>query len=367
MRVLIVIKRFSGTIGKDAILDNFGREIRIAEALKKKHKVTIIAGDHAKKESFSKDMNGIKAVVAPFSISGIPEFIGRVKEHARQNDIVIGTTHPIFAMMAYLGRCKRKFVYDLRDNYETYDFANVPLLKGGLLGRFVMRRVNNFLIRKADLAVCVSHSLMEKVSRLRKGKKTMVVENGVEKLFRPLSKASCRKALRLPAKAKIITYIGHVSKERGTDLLIRAFLKIRAREKKAILLLSGKVDSEIRINKPGIKWMALPKRIEVVKAINAADVAVLPQPLNETSKYTFPYKLMEYMACNTPVVATAIGDVRRVLAERKHGLANPNPDDLRVKILKSLKIRGENYNNITKKYEWENLGEKYSLALEMIR
>jgi glycosyltransferase involved in cell wall biosynthesis len=363
MRILIVTKRFSGTTGKDAILQDFGREIRLGEQLQRNHQVTILAGDHAKKENFTKELHGMKAVVKPFSIQSMQKFLRETKKLAKESDIVIGTTHPVFALIAYLAKGKKKFVYDIRDNYETYDFVNIPLLKKGVIGCALMKIVNNYLIRKADLAVCVSQSLKSKISRIRKGK-TIVVENGIEEIFRPMPYALCRKALKLPQKAKIITYIGHVSEERGARMLISAFKIIRAEYKSAKLLLSGKVDKEINIKQPGIIWLELPRREDVVKGINSADVAVLPQPINETSKYTFPYKLMEYMACNTRVVATAIGDVKEVLKDYPEQLALPNPASISEKISRLLATKGKaNYGLITKKYSWQMLGKKLEGSL----
>jgi teichuronic acid biosynthesis glycosyltransferase TuaC len=364
MRILIVTKRFSSTTGKDAVLQDFGREIRLGEALQKKHSVTILAGDHEKKESFTRYMHRMRAEVTPFSPAKIPEFLSKIRRFAEKSDIVVGTTHPLFALLAYLAKGRKKFVYDLRDNYETYDFASLPLMRKGFLGGGLMRLVNNFLIRKADLAVCVSQSLKEKVGKIRKGK-TIVVENGIEEMFRPMPMEKCRRLLKLPENAPIITYIGHVSAERGAKMLLAAFAKIRLKQKNAVLLLSGKVDPEINIKQPGIIWLELPKREDVVMGINAANVAVLPQPENEMSRYSFPYKLMEYMACNTPVVATAIGDVKEVLKDHPESLADSNSaDHLAGKIIGALTLRKNvKYNNIVKGYTWKKLGEKLDREL----
>ncbi|MFH1182139.1 MAG: glycosyltransferase family 4 protein [Candidatus Woesearchaeota archaeon] len=358
MRILIVTKRFSSTTGKDAVLQDFGREIRLGEALQKRHSVTILAGDHERKEKFTRYMHRMRAEVRPFTLLKIPEFLGEARRFAKKSDIVVGTTHPLFAFLAYLAKGRKKFVYDLRDNYETYDFASLPLMRKGIIGRTLMRLVNNFLIRKADLAVCVSQSLKSKVGRIRKGR-TIVVENGIEGMFKPMPMEKCRKALKLPENAPIITYIGHVSAERGAKMLLAAFARIRSKYKDAVLLLSGKVDPEINIKQPGIIWLELPRREDVVMGINAANVAVLPQPENETSRYTFPYKLMEYMACNTRVVATAIGDVKEVLKDHPDQLARPEAHDLAEKIIACLRKKGKaDYNSIVEKYSWQRLGDK---------
>jgi glycosyltransferase involved in cell wall biosynthesis len=366
MRILIVTKRFSGTTGKDAVLQDFGREIRLGEALQKKHSVTILAGDHEKKERFTRYMHRMRAEVRPFTLMKMPRFVSEAKKLAKNSDIVIGTTHPLFAFIAYIAKGRKKFVYDIRDNYETYDFAPLPLMRKGIIGGTLMKFVNNFLIKKSDLAVCVSQSLKNRITKIRRGR-TAVVENGIESIFKPMPMAKCRQALKLPANAPIITYIGHVSEERGAKMLLAAFAKVREKYTDAILLLSGKVDPEININQPGIVWLELPKREDVVMGINSANVAVLPQPENETSKYTFPYKLMEYMACNTHVVATAIGDVKEVLKAYPEQLAMPDARDLAEKITGCLQKKGRaDYGRIVAKYSWQMLGDKLEESISAL-
>lgn len=363
MNVLFVIKRFSGTIGKDAVRDDFGREMRLAEGIAKRHRVTVIAADHLGREFFSVSMHGMDVHVVPFSFFKIRSFIRSVSFYAKDSDVVVGTTHPVVALLACLSRSGRKFVYDLRDNYETYDLSGVPFLRNGFFARSLLRFVNSLLMGKAALCVCVSHSLEEKIRGLCRS--SVVVENGFEPLFRPLSRAKCRVSLKLPKSAVIITYVGHVSVERGCDVLIDAFSIVRQAFPEAILLLSGKVDRGIDIRKPGVVHMALPERGEVVAAINAADVAVLPQPENEVSRYGFAYKLMEYLACGVPVVATSVGDVAVVLRDYPECLAVPgSASDLAERIVFVVKRKKQpDFRRLVLPYSWEQLSGRFSDAL----
>ncbi len=366
MKILLLMKRFS--TNRDMILENFGRETRLFSEIRKLgHQVTILCADQAKKERKTTKLNGMAVEIYPFGMPNIFKFAGIAATMAAENEVVVGSTHPLLGYIAHLAakRAGRKMVYDIRDNYETYSFTNLPLLKRGLLSRMV----NNHVIRSCDLAVCVSESLRQKIAAKRKGA-TIVVKNGVNtKFFRPLSKAACRKKLGLPQKAPIIVYTGHISKERGADKLIEAFGKIRAKNPEAILLMSGQVDSDVDINKPGIVYKELPIRKDVVAGINAADVAVVPQPENETTKYAFPYKLMEYMACNVPVVATAIGDVKELLRDCPESLAEPgNVEDLAYKIKVALSSRKKvKYGRIVSEYTWDKLARKLNTALVQLR
>lgn len=367
MKILLLMKRFS--TNRDMIMENFGREAKLFSEIRKLgHIVTILCADQVKKERKTTKLNGMNVEIRPFGIPNILKFAAAATTMAAENEVVIGSTHPLLGYIAHLAakRAGRKMVYDIRDNYETYNFTNLPMLKRGMLPRLV----NNHVIRSCDLAVCVSESLKNKIVQKRKNKPTVVVKNGVNtKFFRQLSKAACRKKLNLPAKAQIIVYTGHISKERGADKLIEAFGKIRAQKPEAMLLLSGQVDKDINVNQPGIVYKELPRRKDVVVGINTADVAVVPQPENETTKYAFPYKLMEYMVCNVPVVATAVGDVKELLRNYPDSLAEPsNAEDLAYKITAALDNKKKaRYGRIVAEYTWEKLARKLNTELVKLR
>jgi teichuronic acid biosynthesis glycosyltransferase TuaC len=354
MKILVLMKRFSAN--KDQVLESFGREIRLSSELQKKgHEITILCGDQVKKERGKTSLNGMRIEIYPFGAASFMSFLSAAKRMAAENDVVLATSHPLLGLVGALAG-KKQVVYDIRDNYETYDLTNIPLLKKGLPAAIV----NNYAIRKASLNVCVSYSLKEKVSAISR-KPAVVVENGVEtELFKPLSKASCRKKLGIPQGVPVITYIGHISKERGADKLIEAFELVRLKHPDCILLLSGPVDRNIMIDRKGIIYRKLAIRKEVPLGINSADVAVIPQPENEMSKYGFPYKLMEYLACNVRVVATAVGDVRNIMKAYPESLCEPGSvQDLAQKIMDALpKKRKANYSQIVKQYSWERMANK---------
>lgn len=366
MKILVLMKRFSSN--KDQIKQNFGREVRLfSEIDKLGQTVTVLCADQQRKERLSTKLNGMKVEIYPFSLRGMGKFTAVARSMAKENDIVVGTSHPLLGYVAHLAATTsgRRLVFDLRDNYETYSLTRLPLLQRGLISRIV----NNHVIKRADLVVCVSETLRQKVARMRK-KATVVVPNGVStKMFKPLKKEACRKKLGLPAEAPIIIYAGHISKDRGTDTLIRAFEIIREKMPDARLLLSGKVDRDIDIRKEGVIYKELPERTEVVMAINASDAAVLPQPENSTTKYTFPYKLMEYIACGVPVVATRVGDVVDVLKDYQGSLAEPgNAEDLAEKITAALSLKKRpDYSKIVEQHGWEKLARKLNSELVKLR
>jgi glycosyltransferase involved in cell wall biosynthesis len=370
MKILLIMKRFSSN--RDQILDNFGREVRLySEIHKLGHSVTILCGDQVNKERKTTVLNGMDVEIYPFSFSGLPKFIAIAKKMSRDVDVVVGSTHPVFGIVAHLvTKGKGKMVYDIRDNYDTYDFirTNIPFLKKG----FLPRQINRHIIRSCDLAVCVSKSLADKISTKR-NKPTIVIQNGVNTgYFKPLNMTESRNKLDLPLRVPIVIYSGKISKSRGADKLVEAFDIVRKKFPKAVLLLSGKVD-DVDLEGKHITYMELPRRKDLVVAINAADVAVVPQPDNKVTKYTFPYKLMEYLACKVRVVATSVGDVKEVLKNHPGSLAEPgNVQDLADKIITAIegskKKKGiSDYGKIVSEYTWEKLARKINKELVKLR
>lgn len=367
MKILLLMKRFS--TNRDMIMENVGREVRLfSEINRLGHNVTILCADQTKKERKTTKLNGMPVEIYPFGLANTLKYAAKAIEKAAANDIVVGATHPLLGYIAMRAarRNDKKMVYDIRDNYEAYNFTNLPLLKKGILPRLI----NNRIIRNCDLAVCAGDELMRKVIRARRNRPVAVVPNGANTaLFKHLDKQECRKKLSLPLKPKIIVYTGHLSKERGTDILIEAFKLVRQKYPEAILLLSGQKDKAINIDQPGIEYMDLPRRKDVALAINAADVAVVPHPENDATRYGIPYKLLEYMACNARIVATAVGDVKGLLAGHNEILAQPgNMQDLAAKLMEAIEMPGKaDYSKIIAEYTWEKLARKLNTELVKLK
>jgi len=124
-------------------------------------------------------------------------------------------------------------------------------------------------------------------------------------------------------------------------------------------LLSGKVDKDINIKLQFIIYEKLPKREQLVLGINASDVLIIASSDNPFTRFSFPQKLFEYMAVDVPIVATAVGDVVRILQPFQDSLCKPSSiEDLKNKIKIQLKKRNMNYRKVAMNYTWERLSKK---------
>ena len=357
MKILVLTSRYTAT--RDIIGEDFGRQTRLFSALRKlNHEIDFFVADYRKLEDKKTKLHRINVTIVPFSISHFFGFLKRLDTQlkSKKYDFVIASSDPLWGIIGYIiaKRNNAKFVYDLHDNYETYSTYKIPFFK----------YMDNAVLRKADLVTTVSHTLMDKIKSIRKDK-VFVIQNGVDtNIFRPMDKPKCRKALNLPQNAKIIVYTGSIQRLQGINLLVEAFKVLKKYFNNLRLVIAGRFvrgeENKISLNHDGIIYLKSLTQENVAKLVNASDVAVIPNPENNFTKYCFPYKLVEYMACNANIVATDVGDVGLFLKNFKGSLCKENDvNDMIAKInfqLNKKKNAGKtDYRQFAMKNSWENI------------
>ena len=329
MNILVIMKRFG--VNKDMVIRNFGRQIRLFEPLAKKHNVDFLCPDYKKHERRTLRKNGIDYYIRPYSMLGHLSFLKELDSLVRKNhyDVIFGTSDPIFGIIGHYAakRHNIKHVYDMQDEYSWYGSYKIPFI----------RLLDRKAIRDSDIVLTVSRSLKGHVEKFRK-KSVYVIENGINSGdFRGVSKRKARDSLRLP-EGKLIVYLGEISRLKGGDVLLKAFREVRKSVPDAWLLLSGSVADNIDVRQPNVIYEGYPERGQVTMALNAADVAVIPNRKSTFSLYCFPYKLAEYMAAGIPIVSTDLGDASLILKKYPNSLCRPDDaHDMADKIIKSLK------------------------------
>ncbi len=355
MKILVLTSRYTAT--RDIIGEDFGRQTRLFEALKKfRHDIEFFCSDYRKFENKDVTLHGIRVFIRPFSLLYFFKFVRELNSALKRKkyDLLIATSDPIWGLFGYYYAKKYniRFLYDLHDNYETYMTYSIPFFSF----------LDKWVIKNADIVTTVSSSLKRKISKIRV-QNVFVVENGVNiGLFNPKNKPQSRKKLRLPLDAKIIAYAGTLQKMQGIHLLIKAFEALKKDFDNLRLVLAGRVrqvrGESLSLGKEGIVWLKELEQKGVAELINAADVAVVPSTTNEFTKYCFPYKVIEYMACNAKIVATDVGDMSNLLPKScicRPDSVNALAEKLRSKLNSKEKV---NYRNIAKKYTWENIAKK---------
>ena len=93
------------------------------------------------------------------------------------------------------------------------------------------------------------------------------------------------------------------------------------------------------------------------------DVGLYPTLKNRYYDSACPLKIIEYSACNKPVVASDLEELRRLNFPNVF-LANPNAQDFLVKITEALEYEGK-FPNL-EEYSWKNLALKLEKIIKSV-
>lgn len=356
MKILVLTSRYTAT--RDIIGEDFGRQTRLFEALKKRgHDITFYVADYRKKEHKDTVLHGIDVKIRPFGVVSFTSFIhGLHKLISKEKwDVFIMTGDPLWGVLGYMltRKSKAKLVYDWHDNYETYLTYKIPF----------MPWANKKVTQKFQYITAVTQTLKKKIGGFRKSS-VEVIENGVDRLvFRPMDRAACRRSLKLPKERFIIAYTGSLHRYEGTHRLLEMFSRLR-KEMDCVLVIAGRVaeneGKHFSLDQDDIVYLGSLSQKEVAKVINAANVAIIPYDANIQTTYGFPYKLFEYMACQVPIVATRVGDIPLILKNKpEHLCSSDSIDDMVNTIKKNRDKKRVNYSKELKEHTWDDLARKF--------
>ena len=171
----------------------------------------------------------------------------------------------------------------------------------------------------------------------------------------------------LNIKAKKIIFVGRLSREKGIDILLKAFEEILSQNINACLILVGDgeerelVESYLRENNS--KIFLIKPNLRIKKFYETADVVVLPSRVDP-----FPLVMLEAGLMKKPFIGSNVDGISEVIEENINGLlVKPeNINDLAEAISFLLnneskaKELGENlYKKVTSEFSPEIIIPKY--------
>ncbi len=363
MKILVLTSRYTAT--RDIIKENFGRQVRLFSSLRKLgNDITFFCLDYQKYETKKISLNKIKVYIKPFSFLRIPSVFLRLSKLVKRGkyDAVFITSDPLWAVFGiYLRkRFNIPIIYDIQDNYALYkSYLKLPFVA----------YFHKSLIKRSSLVLGAS-DILTKEAKGMGAKNAVTIANGVDlSLFRPLNKKKCRDDLRLPQDTKIISYIGTIQKRQGIDILLECFNSLKKDFPRLKLFIAGNILSGQETffdfsDKDIIYRGSMPQK-DIVKAINASDCLVIPYPLNRFTKVMqAPYKIVEFMACNRPLVITDVGSMPKLLDNKRFTAKPSDIKDLAAKIKLALKTAKISNRDKIKDYSWNQIAKKLNKFLK---
>ncbi len=247
-------------------------------------------------------------------------------------DVVIGTSPQLLCALSawWLAFWKRvPFVFEVRDLWPE-SLAAVGAGKEGTLLHRALGVIAGFLYRRADRIVVVSPAFKDHLIRYWKvpAAKISIVENGVETdLFR-LDPAALGVRRELMVEDRfLICYIGTMGHAHGLGTLITVAEELQTALPSAMFLLIGEGAEKDRIVElavarglTNIQFIGQQPRERIPAYVSAANLCLVMLKKTELFKTVIPTKLLEYMACERPVIVAVDGQARQIVEESGAGV-----------------------------------------------
>ncbi len=163
----------------------------------------------------------------------------------------------------------------------------------------------------------------------------------------------------------IVVYAGSLAEEYGVRLLLQAMQFMRHDNIEIQFYGWGNLVEEISIHaryNSGIRYMGVVNERELVMAYSKASLLINPRPVElDTSIYSFPSKILDYMASSRPVLTTKLFSIESVFDEYLYYINGPLAHDIAAAILNIKNISPVNRNikaKMARQFIDENFSEK---------
>ena len=249
----------------------------------------------------------------------------------KEYDLIFSTSPPVFvSIVGYFSSkiLKKRWVLDIRDTWIENAIQLGYLGKNGLLYKFLIKFEREVLNTSNNLIFftkAVKDHYKKKYPELNLEQKSLILYNGVNiSKFKP--------TLDWNEKKDQILYHGNIGVAQDLLVFVKSIVRFR-KNTKFILYGTGDKTEEI---KNYIKANSLENSIQIEKPvdneiiphiINQSKIGIVPLKQNVGLDYTVPTKLLEYMACGIPVVASKLKEIDRVLSKSNAGLTSNNDEE----------------------------------------
>lgn len=292
-----------------------------------------------------KEIKGVKTVfleTSPrFKLSTYPSIklsfknLRTIKRAVKEADIVFAQDSALagYFSIKYARRYHKKALfYTHQFTWKQFEKVVSPLV-----GRLFTNLVKNLSIRalnRCDLVLLPYSEAKEEFRNAGVNTNMKITRLGIDinKFLPSRDKPASKKKLKLPNKT-IVGYVGRISKEKNTLVLLNAFNRLNP--ERFFLLMVGDGQPEIVEKFKQNRNCLLTGFVNNVEDyLPAMDIFVMPSLTETTSLAT-----LEAMSCGLPVIVTKVGFMKEYIIKDYNGLFFPrtSPALLALKIEKLAK------------------------------
>lgn len=283
-------------------------------------------------------------------LAGVPrvESISGLRVHHPRYPLLPKISMQMHGLLMYLGvrklalRLHQQRPFDCIDAHYVYPDGFAAVMLGKLLGIPVVvsargtdinvfpsfgtiRPLILWTLRNSSGIIAVSEALKLRMIELGiPEEKIRFIGNGVEAgLFGVRDRKEARHWLGLPEDARILVSVASLRESKGHQHVITALARIAPLHPELKLYIVGEGEYRGRIERQ-IKELGLNQRVvlignrrneEMPLWFNAADASILA-----SSQEGWPNVILESLACGTPVIGTAVGQIPEILQSGDLGI-----------------------------------------------
>jgi len=314
MKIALVGKRYY--TNNDLIEARYGRLYHFPYQWQKAgDEILFVAADYKTQVFEDFGLNGMCYESVPFT--NILRWYSRyVKKRLvdYQPDIIVAScdSHFGYAAQRIARLLDVPFVFDLYHYYPDFGSNRIPGMK------WMFQRA----VAAADLVACDSEVLRSKVVDV--ARRVLVAQQGVDfDRFRPHDMQGCRRELDLPSEQVLIGYTGSLDSRFDWQILQATVDTLRAKGVSCSFVIAGPQVEKMDLEIDGVIYLGPQPQDRVVKIINACDIMVLPYKKTPLSDTCNPSKLVEYIACEKPLVAADVSNISELLSSVDNSIYAP--------------------------------------------
>lgn len=286
---------------------------------------------------------GIKQIWRGLAISKLSAAWAKNKDQGKKVILIYSMNTP-FIYAAVKAKKKNPDVKICLICPDLPEFMNPGIEKKAIFNilKLVDRKVMNYLLNKVDSFVLLSKHMTE---RININNRPWIVMEGVVNLEE--SKSITKNYDDIDSK-KIVLYTGTLNKAYGIMELLEAFSIIK--EPNINLWICGAGEAQLDVEElekknPRVKYFGQVDREYAIKLQKKASLLVNPRnDKGEYTKYSFPSKIIEYMASGTPALMYSLPGIPDEYYEHIYIIDGDSPVDIANSITRICKKSHEELN-----------------------
>lgn len=239
-------------------------------------------------------------------------------------DCLVAAGDSIYGAISWglASKLKRPYVFEIYDDFRHFSSARFPGVQA----------LYSETLSHANQVVAFSSTLAQHIQDNHKHhKRIATLENAVDlDFFTQSTKEAARTELGINTNKPLIG----MTASRGSrgalhfvDALVQAVLD---QNEEVEVVLTGDSSKELRLSNRRVHSLGVLPHNKMATFTKALDVYVVNYEISDATQFCFPTRLLEAIACSTPVVAPYWGEVKSLFPKHPFYFFDPKSDPVDV-------------------------------------